>query len=41
MNLTNYEWPKITGADLAFPTANVTKELLTEAENRNPKKCWC
>ncbi len=38
MNLENYNFPEVTQVDLAFSTLNVTKELLQEAQLRNPKK---
>ncbi len=38
MDLSNYKFPKVTEVDLAFPTFNTTKELVEEAERRNPKK---
>ena len=38
MDLSNYKFPEVTKADLAFPTFNTTKELVEEAERRNPKK---
>lgn len=38
MDLSTYKFPEVTYADLAYPTFNVTKELVEEAEKRNPKK---
>ena len=38
MDLSTYKFPEITGVDLAFPTVNTTKELVEEAEKRNPQK---
>ena len=38
MDLSTYKFPEVTKADLAFPTFNTTKELVAEAEKRNPEK---
>lgn len=38
MDLSTYKFPEITKVDLAFPTLDTTKELVEEAEKRNPKK---
>ena len=38
MDLSKYEFPKVTKADIAFPTFNVTKKLLKEAESRDLSK---
>lgn len=38
MNLEEFEFPKVTGADNAFPVFNTIPELLKEAEKRNPTK---
>lgn len=38
MDLSTYKFPKVTKADFAFPTFNAPKELLIEAEKRNPQK---
>ena len=38
MDLSTYKFPEITDVDLAFPTVNTTKELVEEAEKRNPQK---
>lgn len=38
MDLSNYNFPKVTQVDLAFQTQNTTKELVEEAEKRNPQK---
>jgi hypothetical protein len=38
MDLSTYKFPKVTKADLAFPTFNTPKELVEEAEKRNPQK---
>lgn len=34
MDLSKYEWPEITGLDMAFPTFNAPKDLLEEAKKR-------
>ena len=34
LDLRAYPWPKVTGADVAFPTANTDPKLLAEAERR-------
>ena len=34
LDLRTYPWPKVTGADIAFPTANTDPKLLREAERR-------
>ena len=38
MDLSTYKFPEVTNADLAFPTFNTPKELIAEAEKRNPQK---
>lgn len=38
MDLSTYNFPKVSAIDIAFPTFNVPKELLEEAERRNPQK---
>lgn len=38
MDLSTYKWPKVTQVDLVFPTFDTTKELVEEAEKRNPQK---
>jgi hypothetical protein len=38
MDLSTYEFPEVTEVDLAFPTFNTPKELVLEAEKRNPIK---
>lgn len=38
MELSTYNFPKVTKVDLAFPTFNTPKELVEEAEKRNPIK---
>jgi hypothetical protein len=38
MELSTYNFPKVTKVDLAFPTFNTPKELVEEAEKRNPRK---
>ena len=38
MDLSTYKFPEVTKADLAFPTFNTPKELVSEAEKRNPQK---
>ena len=38
MNLKEFNFPKVTGADNAFPTFNTIPELLEEAKKRNPQK---
>lgn len=38
MDLSNYKFPEVTDADLAFSTFNTPKELVAEAERRNPRK---
>lgn len=38
MDLSTYEFPKVTKLDLAFPTFNTPKELVEEAKKRNPQK---
>lgn len=38
MKLEKFEFPKVTGVDLAFCTFNTIPELLEEAKKRNPKK---
>jgi hypothetical protein len=38
MDLSTYKFPEVTGADLAFPTFDTTKELVDEAKRRNPVK---
>ena len=38
MDLSTYKFPEVTKADLAFPTFNTPKELIAEAEKRNPEK---
>ena len=34
MNLKQFDFPKVTGLDMAFSTFNTDKELLKEAEKR-------
>ena len=34
MNLQEFDFPQVTGVDLAFPTFSTIPELLTEAKNR-------
>ena len=34
LDLRAYPWPKVTGADVAFPTRNTDPVLLKEAERR-------
>jgi hypothetical protein len=36
--LSEYNWTKVTGADIAFPNFNTTQEFVAEAESRNLKK---
>lgn len=38
MDLSTYKFPEVTEADFAFPTFNTPKELVAEAEKRNPQK---
>lgn len=38
MDLSTYKFPEVTKVDLAFPTFNAPKELVVEAERRNPIK---
>lgn len=38
MDLSTYKFPGVSGVDLAFPTFDITKELLDEAKRRNPVK---
>lgn len=38
MDLSTYDFPKVTDADIAFPTFDTTKELVDEAEKQNPEK---
>ena len=38
MDLSTYKFPEVTNADLAFPTFDTPKELVEEAEKRNPQK---
>ncbi len=38
MDLSTYKFPEVTKLDLVFPTFNTPKELVEEAEKRNPKK---
>ncbi len=38
MDLSTYKFLEVTDVDLVFPTFNTTKELVEEAEKRNPKK---
>lgn len=38
MDLSTYKFPKVTKVDLVFPTFDTPKELVEEAEKRNPKK---
>jgi hypothetical protein len=38
MDLSTYKFPKVNKTDLAFPTFNTTKELVDEAQKRNPQK---
>ena len=34
LDLRNYPWPKVTGLDVIFPTANTDQALLAEARRR-------
>lgn len=34
LDLTTFSWPKVTGADVVFPTADTNPALLAEAERR-------
>jgi hypothetical protein len=34
LDLKTYPWPKVTGLDVAFPTANTDPKLLAEADRR-------
>lgn len=34
LDLRTFPWPKVTGVDMAFPTANTDPRLLEEAERR-------
>lgn len=34
LDLRTFPWPKVTGVDIAFPTANTDPRLLKEAERR-------
>ena len=38
MDLSKYQFPKVTNVDLAFSTFNIPKDLLEEAKKRNPQK---
>ena len=38
MDLSTYNFPKVTSVDMAYPTFDTIPELLEEAKNRNPKK---
>jgi hypothetical protein len=38
MDLSKYQFPKVTNVDLAFSTFNTPKDLLEEAKKRNPQK---
>tara|TARA_R100000655_G_scaffold55123_1_gene93170 strand:+ start:377 stop:676 length:300 start_codon:yes stop_codon:yes gene_type:complete len=38
MDLSKYNFPEVTQADMAFPTFNIPKELLKEAESRELTK---
>lgn len=38
MDLSKYEWPEISGVDMAFSTLKTDKILLAEAERRGPQK---
>lgn len=38
MDLSNYNFPKITQVDLAFPTFDAPVELVEEAKNRHLEK---
>jgi len=38
MNLAEFKFPEVTGANNAFPTFDTIPELLEEAKKRNPKK---
>ena len=38
MDLSTYKFPKVTKVDLVFPAFNAPKELVEEAEKRNPKR---
>ena len=35
MDLIKFNFPKVTGADMVFPTFDTNKELLEEAKERN------
>jgi hypothetical protein len=34
LDLRTYPWPKVTGIDVVFPTANTDQKLLAEAKRR-------
>lgn len=34
LDLSTFQWPEVTGVDLAFPTFDTIKELLIEAQRR-------
>ena len=34
LDLRTYPWPKVTGLDVVFPTANTDQKLLAEAKRR-------
>ena len=38
MNLSEYKFPDVTKVDLAFSSFSVPKDLLEEAQKRNPEK---
>lgn len=38
MDLSIYKWPEINKIDFAFPIFDAPKELIEEAEKRNPQK---
>jgi hypothetical protein len=38
MDLSTFKFPEVTKGDFVFPTFDTIKELLEEAEKRNPKK---
>jgi hypothetical protein len=38
MDLSTYKFPEVTNVDLSFPTFDTIKELIEEAEKRNPQK---
>ena len=38
MDLSTYNFPKVTEIDLAFSTFNTPKELVEEAQKRKPQR---